>query len=263
LSGDGEKATLYPSRAALEEVSRQGAAEVAKGPIDLTRTLLPPIADFLRGVEGHAKSVGNVLRIPDEALDFTDASLDAVDAALKRIRPAAKRMTPEVVTPLVAYVGEVMLRVCGGRWTPGPTTRKKSVPVFDPTELSAWQELYKADVRAAQEKAAAPGAPPGAAAKVYQDLARSPKYLLAQPKPIRFDVIEERIHGHENEPMITARHGRLLGPFALVVIPMVEPSKRLALRAAVGVTVMAYRPGFQAGPPGTLLNPAGEPMPPG
>ena len=75
-------------------------------------------------------------------------------------------MTPEIVTPVIAYVGEVMRRASGGRWTAGPAT---------------------------------------------------------------------------NEPMIAARDGRLLQPFALVVVPMVEPSKRLALRAAVDVTVMAYR----------------------
>jgi hypothetical protein len=55
--------------------------------------------------------------------------------------------------------------------------------------------------------------------------------------------------------MITARDGRLLQPFGLVVIPMVEPSKRLPLRAAVDVTIMTYRAGYKPGPAGTLLNP--------
>jgi hypothetical protein len=166
-------AALYPSRESLAEVCRAGE-EMAKGPaVDLTQTLLPPIADFLRDVEAHAKSVGQVLRIPDEALDFTEASLDAIDAALERIRPAAKRMTPEIVTPVIAYVGEVMRRVSGGHWKQWTT----------------------------------------------------------------------------NEPLIKARDGRLLQPFSLVVLPMVEPSRRLALRAAVDVTVMAYRPGSQGGAP--------------
>jgi hypothetical protein len=158
---------LFPSRESLAETRREGEALIANGPtVDLTQTLLPPIADFLRDVEAHAKNVGKVLRIPDEALDFTEASLDAVDAALRRVRPAARRMTSEIVTPVTAYVGEVMRRISGGQWTAGTT----------------------------------------------------------------------------NEPMITARDGRLLQPFALVVVPMVEPSKRLALRAAVGVMVTAYRP---------------------
>jgi hypothetical protein len=73
-----------------------------------------------------------------------------------------------IATPVIAYVGEVMRRVSGGRWTAGPAT---------------------------------------------------------------------------NEPMIAARDGRLLQPFALVVVPMVEPSKRVALRAGVDVLVMGYRAG--------------------
>ena len=162
---------IFPSRAVLAETRREGEEMLAKSrQIDLTQTLLPPIADFLRDVEALAKGVGKALRIPDEALDFTEASLDAVDAGLRRVRPAAKRMTPEIVTPVTAYVGEVMRRVSGGRWTAGTTI----------------------------------------------------------------------------EPMITARDGRILQPFALVVVPMVEPSKRLALRAAVGVMVMAYRPAGSA-----------------
>jgi hypothetical protein len=160
-------AALYPSRESLAEMRRAGEEMMAKGrTVDLTQTLLPPIADFLRDVETHAKGVGKALRILDEALDFTEASLDAVDAGLRRVRPAAKRMTPEIVTPVIAYVGEVMRRISGGQWTAGTTT---------------------------------------------------------------------------NEPMLTARDGRLLQPFALVVVPMVEPGKRLALRAAVDITVMAYR----------------------
>jgi hypothetical protein len=164
----GEKGLLFPSREALAEMRRE-TEEWAKSrgaPVDPTVTLLPPIVDFLRDVEAHAKSVGKVLGIPDEALDFTVASLDAVDAGLKRIRPAAKRMTPEIVTPVVAYVGEVMRRVSGGQWTQRTT----------------------------------------------------------------------------NEPLIKGRDRRLLQPFAPVVLPMVEPSRRMPLRAAVEVYLLPYRP---------------------
>jgi hypothetical protein len=185
--GEGEKGTLYPSRESFAQVRREGAEMMAKGrKVDLTRTLLPPVADFLRDVEQHAKSVGKRLRVPDEALDRTEASLEAVDKALRRI-PWAKRMVPDLVTALVAYVGLVMLPVCGGRWA---TLR------------------------------------------------------------------------NGNEPLIMARDGRLLEPFGLVVIPMVEPSKRLPLRAAVEVTLITYRPSYQPGRPGTLLNPIARPMPP-
>jgi hypothetical protein len=164
---------LFPSRETLAEM-RRGVEEWAKSrgaPVDLSETLLPPIADFLRDVEGHAKSVGKVLGIPDEALDFTVASLDAVDAGLKRIRPAAKRMTPEIVTPVIAYVGEVMRRGSGGRWTQRTT----------------------------------------------------------------------------NEPLIKGRDGRILQPFVPVVLPMVEPSRRIPLRAAVEVYLLPYRGGAGAG----------------
>ncbi len=170
--GDDDKGTLYPSREALAELQRRGAEEVAKGPADLTRTLLPPIDDFLRDVEAHAKSLGERIRIPDEVLDRTPASLDAVDAALKRI-PKAKRMTPEVVTPLVAYVGFVMLGGCDGRWTKTP--------------------------------------------------------------------VRPHVRGNENEPVIRARDGRILEPFAPVVLPMMEPSRRIPLRAAVEVYLLPYR----------------------
>jgi hypothetical protein len=172
-SGEGERGTVYPSRAALEEMQRRCLEDLAKGPVDLTRALLPPIDDFLRDVEAHAKSLGERIRVPDEALDRTPASLDAIDAALRRI-PKAKRETSEIVTPLVAYVGFVMLRGCDGRWTKAP---------------------------------------------------------------VRPDVT-----GNENEPMIKARDGRILQPFALVVLPMVEPSRRLPLRAAVDVYLAPYRP---------------------
>jgi hypothetical protein len=58
-----------------------------------------------------------------------------VDAALERMRKA-RRMTPEVVTPLVAYVGQVMLGVSGGRWTKAPTTRRLRVymPMVEPSK---------------------------------------------------------------------------------------------------------------------------------
>ena len=161
--------TLFPSREAFAEVQRRSEDEAAKGPVDLTRTLLPPIADFLRDVKMHAARLGTRLRIAGVALDGSEASLEAVDTALRRI-PWAKRMVPELVTPLVAYVGEVMRGVCGGGWT-----------------------------------------------------------VSAAP-------------GHENEPMIAARDGQLLQPFALVVVPMAEPGKRVPLRAAVEATLLACRP---------------------
>src|ERR1700678_1099602 len=122
--GEGERGTLYPSREAAEvmkrgydELARKAAEQSRRGGVDPCLTLLPPIDDFLRDVEAHAKSLGTRLRIPDDVLDGTPESLDAVDKALKRI-PWAKRQVPDLVTPLVAYLGEVMRAASGG---PGTT----------------------------------------------------------------------------------------------------------------------------------------------
>ncbi len=98
-----------------------------KGPVDVARTLLPPIDDFLRDVEALASSLGPRLRIPDELLDGTPESLDAVDEALKRI-PWAKRQVPDLVTPLVAYLGEVMRRGSGGRWSKSQSPGHENEP---------------------------------------------------------------------------------------------------------------------------------------
>jgi hypothetical protein len=179
--GEGVKGTLYPSREAFAEVKRQGAETMAKfleerakgGAVDPSLDLLPPIADFLRDVEAHSKKLGPRIGVADEALDFTAESLDAVDKALKKI-PWAKRQVPDLVTPLVAYVGEVMRRASGGEWSTSSA------------------------------------------------------------------------RGHENEPMVTAGNGRLFQPFALVFIPMIEPSKRIPLRSAVDTTLIVS--GYRAAP---------------
>src|SRR4051812_35845764 len=76
--GEGEKGALYPSREALKEMNRR-CEETKRKTIEQFRTgfrdpgmtLLPPIADFIRDVETHAKSLGPRLHIADEALDGT------------------------------------------------------------------------------------------------------------------------------------------------------------------------------------------------
>ena len=149
--GDGERGPLYPSRESLAEVQRQCRA-MPTGPVDATLTLLPPIDDFLRDVEVHAKSLGPRLRIADGVLDGSVASLGAVDKALGRV-PRAERQVADLMTPLVAYVGEVFRRASGGRWIKPPPTvehprtssRNKPVVVasngqsFDPfSDLFIW-----------------------------------------------------------------------------------------------------------------------------
>jgi hypothetical protein len=129
--GEGERGTLYPSGSA-EELKRsydETLRKALQGPVDMTRTLLPPVADFLRDVEAHAKSLGKRIGVADEALDGTPQSLDAVDKALKKI-PWAKRQVPDLVTPLVAYVGEVMRKASGGRWMPSPKPGKNEPVVI-------------------------------------------------------------------------------------------------------------------------------------
>jgi hypothetical protein len=239
-------ARTWPSREAYAEMQREFAEYAAKVSVDPCLTLLPPIDDFLRDVEAHAKSLGPRLRIPDEVLDFTPASLDAVDKALKRI-PWAKRQVPDLVTPLVAYLGEVIRRGCGGRWTKMPTTtRVREVAVYDPVELAA----YQATERAVTQAAAAAGYKAADEARARRASASDVAHAFsvahgavykelwvaqAALKPIRTDVIEETIRDHENEPMITASPDHLFQPFASVFIPMIEPSRRIPLRSANGV----------------------------
>jgi len=258
-SGEHISSTIFPTREAYAEFKRECDEMMAKGPVDPTLELLGPIDDFLRDVEAHAKSLGARLRIPSEVLDGSEASLDAVDSALKRVR-RDKRLTPEIITPLVAYVGEVMLPVCHGRWTKFPTTQKRAVPVYDPAEMAAWQETIPA-TRAAADKAAADvkarRGSAGAQGEAFQNVML--QLRMSHPQPIRHDVVEEPLVGHENEPAIRARDGRLLQPFVMVFVPMVEPSKRLPLRDTVDVTLMPYRPQSGTGSGGSGGHPGWVP----
>ena len=145
-------ARTWPSREAYQKTQREFAEYAAKVSVDPCLTLLPPIDDFLRDVEAHAKSLGPRLRIPDDVLDGTPESLDAVDRALKRI-PWAKRQVPDLVTPLVAYLGEVMRRGSGGQWSKAPSSPPPQLP--DPAAVA----LVQAAVADA-EKVATEGATP-------------------------------------------------------------------------------------------------------
>jgi hypothetical protein len=128
--GDHIASQLYPSREAYAAVRRAGEDLIASGPtIDPTRTLLPPIDDFLRDVEGHARALGKALGVPEEALDRSQASLDVAYKAVLRLRKA-KRMTPEVLTPLTAYAGEVMRAACDGKWTRSLVRHHENEPMI-------------------------------------------------------------------------------------------------------------------------------------
>jgi len=129
LPGEG-KGALYPSRESLQELNRRSEELMAKGPVDLTLELLPPQGEFLRDIDAHATRLGAALRVPAEALDRTEPSLDAVDKGVWRLAQA-KRMTPGVITPLVAYVGEVMRLACDGRWMTIPGNNEPMVTARD------------------------------------------------------------------------------------------------------------------------------------
>ncbi len=241
---------VWPSREAYVEWWQNAEEDAAKARAapPPAQTLLPPIDDFLRDVETHARSLGPRLRIPDEALGGTVASLDAVDKALKRI-PWAKRQVPDLVTPLVAYVGEVMRRASGGRWL--KTGRQEQVVLCDPDELLAlWAAKRKLQpiAVAAAEKAAAEAKARGASAK---DVERAYVFALQAIQQQAPALKSRRVEVHEdNDPVIMASNGRSFQPFAVVFVPMVEPSKRLPLRDAVETTL--HVSGYPRAP-----NPAG------
>jgi hypothetical protein len=105
LPGLGDE--VYPSREAVEEMNRrrlgwerEAAEQKAGRTSDPVETLLPPIDDFLRDVEVHAKKLGPRIGVADEALDLTPESLDAVDKALKKIPWAKRQVGPPPPRPL-------------------------------------------------------------------------------------------------------------------------------------------------------------------
>jgi hypothetical protein len=244
--------TLYPSRAAAEEMNRQLAEtkrlmiEQAAGRIPHPAVaLLPPIDDFLRDVEAHARSLGPRLRIPDEVLDGSVASLDAVYKALKRI-PRADRQVADLVTPLVAYVGEVLRRASGGRWIKVPPTYTEQEAVFAPGE---W-EAFCAALDARRLMADAAGKKAEAEAKARRaskaDVALAINAAISaaceafnrernlkEPKPIRFDMVEKPRQDSGNAPVVVASNGQSFDPFGDLFTWMVEPSKRPPPRGTV------------------------------
>jgi hypothetical protein len=240
--------TLYPSREALEEMNRR-LAETKRQMVEQAAgrtphpavTLLPPIDDFLRDVEVHARSLGPRLRIPDETLDGSVASLGAVDKALKRI-PLAERPVADLVTPLVAYVGEVLRRASGGRWIKLPPTYTAWEPVYTPGECEAYFAERNALVPVATAAAKKAGAEAKArrASKSDVDLAVRAaceavyrESNAKEPKPIRFDMVEKPREDSGNAPVVVASNGQSFDPFGDVYVPMIEPSKRPPLLGTV------------------------------
>jgi hypothetical protein len=235
--------TTWPSREAYTEWWRRSDEECAqaRSAPHPALTLLPPIDDFLRDVEAHARSLGPRLGIPDEALDGTVASLGAVDKALKRI-PLAERPVADLVTPLVAYVGEVLRRASGGRWIKVPPTYTVREAVYDPGEWEAFWAARNAarPVAEAAAKKAETEARARRASKSDVALAISAACEAVyresdakEPKPIRFDMVDKSRGGSENEPVVVASNGQSFNPFSDLFTWMVEPSKRNPPHATV------------------------------
>ena len=156
LFSEGERGSLYPSRESWEKMCRDSEAAgrrtqelLAKGPTDFSLELLPPIEDFFRDVEAHAKSLGERLHVPDEALDRSLASLEVAYKAVLKLRKV-KRMAPEIITPLTAYVGEVMRGICNGQWTRSPKTVRTMVQMYTPERV--WWEWGDVPVRHTQNE---------------------------------------------------------------------------------------------------------------
>jgi hypothetical protein len=244
LPGLGDE--VYPSREAVEEMNcrrlafeREVAEQKAGRTPDPVETLLPPIADFLRDVEAHAKSLGPRLKISAEALDLTPESLDIIDKALKKI-PWAKRQVPDLVTPLVAYVGEVLRKGSGGRWS--KHAKKREVPICDADEVMAqWAAMRRLQplALAAGEKARTEAKARGAPAQEVEQAYVSALQAIQRQRPAVTYRTEMR---EDNEPLVIGRDGRICQPYAVVFLPMVEPSRRIPLRSAVDIQLRVGPP---------------------
>jgi hypothetical protein len=232
----------WPSREAYVQWWKEAKEERSLGPADL----LPPIDDFLRDVETHARALGPRLNIPDEALDGTVASLTAVDKALTRI-PLGERPVPDLVTPIVAYVGEVVRRASGGQWSKPPPTYKMREAVYAPGEYEAWLTAKAAlapIAEAAGKRAEAEARARRASAKDVRLAIRTAQDDLyreinaKEPKPLRYDMVEHPTRD-ANAPYVTMSNGRNYDPFVDVSIRMIEPSKRPPLRDCVEATLFS------------------------
>jgi len=246
---------LYPSREALAQalqwVKETSEEAAAKGPFDPAKELLPPLDDFLRDVDEHAKSLGKVLRLSNDVLDRSIESLDAVHKAVVRIK-RDKRFTPEVFTPLTAYLGEVMRLVCDGRWGRLPAAIKKRRPVYDPAEYAAWAAAENAVIRAegaARDNAAADaiarGAGDPAASRAMEEAGQAVRAALTSsippmPAVLRWEEYEEPIRGHEHEPVIWAHDRVPVHPVAFLVRTLIERSTYGSLRTAVDGGLARY-----------------------
>jgi hypothetical protein len=102
--------------------------------------------------------------------------------------------------------------------------------VFDPEELARWQA---AAGQATVEVRARGGS--HLEVQLAIDNVHAPR-----PVPIRWDMVEEPLRGYENDPVIQARDGEFLQPFAAVLKEVVEHSARGSLTGSVTGRLARY-----------------------
>jgi hypothetical protein len=148
----------------------------------------------------------------------------------------------DLVTPLVAYLGEVLRRASGGRWIKVPPTYTEREAVYAPGEWEAYCAALNARrlMAEAAEKKAEAEAKARRASKSDVALAISAareavhrESNVQEPKPIRFDMVEKPRQDSGNAPVVVASNGQSFDPFGDVFIWMVEPSKRNPPHATV------------------------------
>ncbi|HLK99677.1 MAG TPA: hypothetical protein VK539_03795 [Myxococcaceae bacterium] len=121
------RGTLYPSRDALVDLMERAEELVKQGPIDPKQTLLPPVDVFIDQVKEHASRLAGLLGI-HHSLDGSGESLRIVDMAVYKLSKE-QRMSPEVVSSLVAYVGEILRSATSGSWTTISPSPRELEPV--------------------------------------------------------------------------------------------------------------------------------------
>lgn len=112
--GDGA-GTMWPSREKLLASHAAGERKGARGPHDPVGDFFPDADAFVRDVARHAAKLTELVGV-DGPLDGSMESIARVEREVRAL-PRARRRSPEVVVPLVAYVGESMRRVVDGEWT--------------------------------------------------------------------------------------------------------------------------------------------------
>src|SRR5262249_46930938 len=98
------------------------------------------------------------------------------------------------------------------------------------------------DARTAAEKARDAVKARGGSGAAQAEAFHGPLLQLVrfQPQPIRVDKVEVPVTGHDNEPVIYAKSGYMIQPFAMVIEEVAEQGKRGSLRAQVEAALVGY-----------------------